>query len=123
WNFGDGSFGTGPRPTHTYASQGSYAVTLVVMDARGAMSDPVATTVSVGSRDQHAASMVTAGNKYTCAVRSTGVVECWGLDTNGQAPGEKSAASGRYVQVHGHKDHTCALRDDGVVECWGLKDF
>lgn len=34
WNFGDGNTGTGPTPTHTYASAGTFQVTLVVNDGQ-----------------------------------------------------------------------------------------
>lgn len=33
WNFGDGNFDTSTSPTHTYASQGRYPVSLRVIDA------------------------------------------------------------------------------------------
>jgi PKD repeat protein len=36
WDFGDGSTGTGARPSHTYADNGNYIVTLTVTDAHGA---------------------------------------------------------------------------------------
>lgn len=46
WDFGDGTGGFGPRPSHTYASQGVYAVRLVVADGKGA-SDEALTSATV----------------------------------------------------------------------------
>lgn len=36
WDFGDGATGAGSTPTHTYASSGTYEVTLTVVSAEGA---------------------------------------------------------------------------------------
>jgi RHS repeat-associated protein len=35
WDFGDGGLGTGPSPSHTYSTQGTYNVTLTVTDSGG----------------------------------------------------------------------------------------
>lgn len=36
WNFGDGTYGTGPSTTHTYAAAGTYTITFAVGDDDGA---------------------------------------------------------------------------------------
>jgi PKD repeat protein len=46
WDFGDGATGTGPAPTHTYLTPGTYAVTLTVNDGL-ADSLPATTTLTV----------------------------------------------------------------------------
>jgi alpha-tubulin suppressor-like RCC1 family protein len=83
-----------------------------------------------------------AGQRHTCAVLSTGVVRCWGLNEFGQI-GDNTAGdgnpdtfdhirvhpttvisfSGTAVSVSGGSGHTCALNTGGLVQCWGLNDF
>jgi DNA/RNA endonuclease G (NUC1) len=46
WSFGDGAEGTGATPTHTYADNGTYQVTVIVTDPYGA-ADSATTTVTV----------------------------------------------------------------------------
>src|SRR5207247_5088701 len=64
WSFGDGSTGTGVRPSHAYADNGLYTVTLTVTDARGAASAPVTTTATIAN----AAPTVNAGSNQTATV-------------------------------------------------------
>ena len=54
WEFGDGSTGFGPSPSHTYGALGTYAVTLRVEDGRVG-STPVSTTVTISNRPPVAA--------------------------------------------------------------------
>ncbi len=46
WSFGDGSGGTGPTVSHSYAAPGTYAVRLIVTDIRG-LSDTIFTTAVI----------------------------------------------------------------------------
>jgi PKD repeat protein len=43
WDFGDGSTGSGSKPEHTYADNGTYKVTLVVTDDDGVASEATTT--------------------------------------------------------------------------------
>ncbi|WP_080419153.1 WD40/YVTN/BNR-like repeat-containing protein [Burkholderia ubonensis] len=48
WQFGDGATGAGPQVTHTYASAGTFEVTLTVVDVQGAVATST-TTVTVSA--------------------------------------------------------------------------
>src|SRR6185503_7504917 len=49
WNFGDGSTGRGVGPSHAYAAEGTYNVSLVVTDNKGKPSTPATTTATIAN--------------------------------------------------------------------------
>jgi alpha-tubulin suppressor-like RCC1 family protein len=65
----------------------------------------------------------------TCAVMTTGAVQCWGADDQGLL-GDGSATDqpspvlvggvAHAVQIAVSDNHVCELNGDGSVDCWGL---
>jgi alpha-tubulin suppressor-like RCC1 family protein len=72
---------------------------------------------------------VACGDSYSCALRGTGAVVCWGSlftsDLNGTvnlAPAEVPELADA-VQLGVGSSSACALRRDGTVACWGGNAF
>lgn len=59
WDFGDGTNGSGPTPSHAYVNAGNYTVTLVVSDGTST-SAPASTSVTIANR----APVANAGGPY-----------------------------------------------------------
>lgn len=58
---------------------------------------------------------VSAGDAYTCAVKTDGTVACWGDNRYGQA----APPTGTFVSVSAGGGHTCGVRSDSTIACWG----
>ena len=83
WDFGDGATASGRTAEHAYAADGSYTVTLVVTDDRGASS--TATRVVQVARPANAAPTAS----FTASTQGLGVV----VDASASADADGSVAS------------------------------
>lgn len=71
---------------------------------------------------------VSAGSNFTCAIRATGAVVCWGAGLSGQlgsgtnttrpSPGPVTNLNDAQALATG-ESHACAVRSGGRVVCWG----
>ncbi|HYF38999.1 MAG TPA: PKD domain-containing protein [Gemmatimonadales bacterium] len=66
WTFGDGNQGSGTNATHTYATAGTYDVTLIVTDVRGAASQPVTQQLTV--QPPTSSDCTTTGTQVNCVL-------------------------------------------------------
>lgn len=70
WEFGDGAMGSGATPTHTYAADGTYTVTLTVNDGQLG-STPVTTTVEIATPPANREPLADPGGPYSADTGAT----------------------------------------------------
>jgi alpha-tubulin suppressor-like RCC1 family protein len=117
---------------HTCALTNSGTVRCWGSNAFGALGDETTTSrrtpVTVQGLTASALG-ITAGEDHACAVLSSGSVQCWGHDDDGELGGSGSGKPGKPVLVERAAGavrsisagfgHTCALSESGTVTCWG----
>ena len=63
---------------------------------------------------------ISAGDLFTCAIRTNRALDCWGYNFYGQV---KQAPTGEFKQVAAGGGHACAISGDGMsIACWGRND-
>jgi hypothetical protein len=62
---------------------------------------------------------ITAGNLFTCGLRTDHTLACWGYNFYGQV---KNTPAGQFKQVAVGTAHACAISEDDHVYCWGRND-
>lgn len=130
WDFGGGASSSNQASPGaiSFDTAGTFVVTLTVTDANGSQAtDSVGVTVfSVQS--------VHAGDFHSCALMSSGSVQCWGSGAYGRLGDNNNAdhSSGVPTDVVDLTDasklavgetHSCVLMDGGTVKCWGQGDY
>ena len=127
WTFGDGATGSGPTPSHTYATAGNYTATLTVTDNCGVTSTCEAAVAIFGGTNQPP--ICDAGGPYAAPPNvpiqfdgtgssdpdGTIVLYAWnfgdGATGSGPTPTHAYAANGVYTVV------LCVTDDDQASEC------
>ena len=86
-----------------------------------------------GANQLAGVAMVAAGGDHTCALLTTGGIECWGANHYGELGDGTTTDRGMPVAVSGlssgvaaiaaGSNHTCALLATGGVKCWGYNRY
>lgn len=76
---------------------------------------------------------ISAGSSHTCALATSGSVQCWGSNLSGQLgngtfsnsalPTVVVSLSTPAIRIAAGGLHTCALLETGTVACWGRNEY
>jgi gliding motility-associated-like protein len=127
WNFGDGATSTAQNPVHTYATQGTYTVSLTVQNSKGCRDTLTADTlIHTGAKPTAA---FTYPVLYTCAsdpVRfnnnSKGTVTSW-LWTFGDGDSSTRQNPLHYFQDTGYLKIILRAINNGCVDSFQTKNL
>jgi alpha-tubulin suppressor-like RCC1 family protein len=120
--------------SHTCAIWGNSTLYCWGSDASGQVGNGSTSSDDVSSPTRISAATwnsVSAGGSHSCAIRSDGLLGCWGSDSDGQlgngTGGDRSAPASTtnatdWKRVSAGANHTCAYRGTGTLYCWGAND-
>ncbi len=131
WEWGDGSLeNKNSTIKKVWRIAGSFNVTAGTVSANGDRVEASQAVTVVGAP-------IAAGGKHTCALSDSGLVGCWGSNSQGQLGNELGMSNDRTfsaelvkvmdlngaVSVATGNLHSCALQASGTVLCWGMNNF
>ena len=112
---------TGGSGTKTFSVSGTLPPGVTFDATTGAFVGPSSWSLS--------ATKVASGGEHTCALTTSGGVQCWGTGQEGRLGRNSYTGSSTPVDVVGltsgvidisaNSGHTCAVLSDGTVKCWG----
>ncbi len=119
WDFGDDSFGTGQSTDHTYATAGTYLVTLTVTDNRGGEASTSADVIVVDPPNVPPTASFTSSNLYkTATVTSTstdsdGTIQGYSWNFGDSTTGSGASTSHTYAAAGTYPVTLTVTDDDG----------
>ena len=69
----------------------------------------------VAVNDPRGFTAVTAGDSFSCGIRTNGSVTCWGYNRKGQT----DAPYRQLTTITTGDSHTCGIRTNNTITCWG----
>lgn len=121
WDFGDGSTGSGATESHTYASAGSYQVTLTVTDDKGSSSSRTATVVVSAANQAPTAAFTSSVSGSTVSFDAAGSTDADGtVASYAWAFGDSTTGTGRttsrtYAAAGTYSVRLTVTDDDGAT--------
>jgi alpha-tubulin suppressor-like RCC1 family protein len=110
-----GSGGATPHRLLALAITAALLATALVTTAAPASAAQDAPPTSGGSVAAAHGMRIDAGGSHSCAIRSDGLLRCWGWDGVGQS----TPPTGTFVSVANGYSHSCGVRTSGELLCWG----
>ncbi|HUA11482.1 MAG TPA: hypothetical protein VMA83_05715 [Solirubrobacteraceae bacterium] len=119
-------------PANTGKKAVAYKLKLVATGGDGSTSSKLTVKVSAQETGLGGVAQVVAGGGSTCALLSSGRVDCWGDNNDGQLGTGNTKNAELPAEVRDLTDatqiapggtHSCAVRSTGHVACWGDNEY